>query len=127
MGLRDQAAADLVAIMSDTSNGFGWEVTVTAPTGASAVVVGFSTDIGLTIDPETGVAVSGRKASVSLPIASLTAAGLGLPKGIADTTSKPWQVRFADIHGTQQRFKVAETLPDRALGVVVCILEPYRA
>jgi len=126
VSLRDQAAADAKRILEDSAAGFGWPITVTAPDGSSASLKGFSTDVAQTIDPDTGMTVSGRTASVTLPIKALTDAGLALPRGIADQASKPWRVTFDDIHGTSHEFKVAESMPDRALGVVLCMLEAYK-
>lgn len=126
MSLREQAAADLRAICED-ANGFGWSITVTNPAGTSAALTGLSTDISTTIDPETGMAVAGRRASVAIALASLTAAGLGTPVGVADGAGPPWIVQFASIQGTSHLFKVSEAMPDRAIGVVTCMLESYRA
>lgn len=126
MGLRDEAAADLQAILEDSADGFGWSVTVTDPAGTEATLTGFSNDIAETIDPDTGQMVVGRQASVALAIASLTAAGLGVPRGIADSASKPWRVRFDDLEGTTHEFKVTEAFPDRGIGGVTCVLEAYK-
>lgn len=126
MGLREQAGADLIAILQDRAEGFGWSITLISPNGQSGSFVGFSTDIGLTIDPETGVYVSGRKASVALPIETLKQAGFSIPRAIADRNLKPWLVRFDDIHGRSQLFKVSEAFPDTAIGCVTCLLEAYR-
>lgn len=126
MGLREQAAIDCKAIVEDLSAGFGWPITVTNPDNVSAAMVGLSTDIAHSIDPDTGAAVTGRRASVALSIEALTTAGLGMPRGIAEGAGKPWVIRFEDIHGNSQAFKVRETAPDRAIGVVVCFLEAYR-
>lgn len=126
MNLRQQAATDLQAIVEDGATGFGWPITVTAPSGASATLVGFSSDIGQTLDPQTGQAIAARKASVVLRIASLTAAGLTMPRGVDDEGSRPWVVAFADINGAAFTFKVTEAMPDRAIGCVVCVLEAYR-
>lgn len=127
MSLRVQAEADLAFILEDGVNGFGWAITVTAPTGAVATLTGFSDDIALTIDPDTGQAVSGRTASIAIRISTLLSfAGMTLPAGIADAAKKPWVVEFEDINGVACKFKVRESMPDRALGIVVCILEAYR-
>jgi hypothetical protein len=126
VSLREQAAIDARAILEDSAGGFGQTITVTDPDGASADLTGFWTDVAHVIDPETGVGVSGRAASVALPIAALTAAGLGIPRGIADTGIKPWRVSFEDLEGNSHTFKVSEGMPDRALNVVVCTLEAYR-
>lgn len=126
MSLRTQVAADLKTILEDT-DGFGWAITVTDPAGTSASLTGLSTDIGLLIDPETGIAVSGRRASIAIALASLSAASLSIPAGVASPSSKPWVVTFADVAGTSHTFKIQEAMPDRAAGVVTCILEAYRS
>ena len=124
MSLRTQAALDFAAFISDAA-GFGWPVTVTDPAGAFVAMTGLSTDVSETIDPETGIAVSGRSASVTLAMSALTTAGLGIPKGVTNKTGKPWVVTFDDIEGTAHTFKVTESRPDRAIGAVVCVLEAY--
>ena len=119
------AEADLGNILEDV-NGFGWAITVTAPDGTQKPLKGSSNDIGLTIDPDTGTAVSGRQATVTLRIASVLAVLPGLPVGISDPTSKPWLIQFDDINGVAHTFKVVESMPDRTLGVITCILELYQ-
>lgn len=126
MGLREQAAADLQTILEDSAAGFGRAITVTNPAGVTADLTGFSTDVFQGIDPETGVMVSGRIASVALPIAALIAAGLGMPRGVSDETSDPWVVEFDDLRDVSHRFKVSEAYPDRALGIVTARLEKYQ-
>lgn len=126
MGLRAQAEADTREILENEDD-FGWDITITNPSDLSANMVGFSTDVSYIIDPDTGLVVSGRTASVALPITSLVAAGFSsLPVGVADTAGKPWIIEFDDINGNPYVFKVAESHPDRAVGVVVCILEQYQ-
>jgi hypothetical protein len=125
VSLRQQAAADLRLIVEDPG-GFGTPITVTSPDGVTAVLVGNAADIDVTIDPETGQAVKGRKITVALTLASLAAAGLGIPSGTEDGTVKPWLVTYADALGATRTYKVAEALPDRELPLVVCVLESYR-
>lgn len=125
MNLRIQAEADLGVILEDSAMGFGWPIKVTDPDGKTGELTGFSDDISQIIDPDTGVAVTGRLASAALRISSLTEEGLGLPKAIADKTKKPWTIEFEDINGNPFLFKVSESNPDRALGLVICILETY--
>ena len=126
MGLRDLAEQDLGGILEDDAYGFGWPITLTDPAGLSDnTLIGFSDDISQVIDPDTGQLVSGRLASVALRISSLLTAGFTLPRGVADQSSKPWVVTFNDINGTSHTFKVRQADPDRALGLVVCILEEY--
>lgn len=125
MGLRAQQEADLAEILEDP-NDWGWPITVTGPNGDSASFVGSSTDIGQIFDPDTGQAVSGRLASVALRISSLIAAGLSIPAGIADASIKPWLVEFDDINGNSYTFKVSKSHPDRAAGIVTCVVELYQ-
>lgn len=125
MSLRELAETDLGLILEDSSTSFGWSITVTDPAGTSRTLTGFSDDIAQIIDPDTGQAVSGRLASVALRTSSLIAAGLTLPRGIADSGSKPWVIEFDDINGNSYKFKVSQSNPDRALGLVTCLLELY--
>lgn len=127
MGLRDTAQTDLGMILEDQTTGFGWPITVTDPAGTSASLVGFSNDIAFQIDPETGMMVSARTASIALRIKLLTDNGLELPEGIADTAGKPWVVVFTDINGGSHTFKVSQSNPDRAIGIVTCNLEFYES
>lgn len=125
MSLRVLAEEDLGGILEDAVTGFGFSIKVTDPSGTFGTLTGFSNDIAQLIDPDTGQAVSGRLASVALRISSLTTAGLGLPQGIADAGIKPWIIEFDDINGNPFKFKVAQSNPDRALGLVICLLELY--
>jgi hypothetical protein len=125
MGLRDLAEADLGRILEDAETGFGYAITLTDPLGTALPLVGFSNDIAQVIDPDTGQVVSGRLASVALRISTIIAAGLGLPRGIANSSSKPWVVEFNDLLGTPHKFKVFQSNPDRGIGMITLILESY--
>jgi hypothetical protein len=121
MGLRAIAAADAKAILEDSASGFGWPLTLTSPAGEASILTGFATDVAENVDPETGVAVSGRRTSVAISLLSL----IVLPVAVADSSSRPWLVTMADVAGVMGTWKVVEVLPDRALGVVVLLLEAY--
>ena len=125
-GLRETAEADLVSIVENDATGFGWSISVTDPSGTVVSLKGLSNDIAELIDPETGVAVTGRYASVAIAMESLEAAGLGLPEGVSDETSKPWIIGFNDIKGNPFIFKVKRSSPDRALGIITCEVEVYK-
>lgn len=124
MSLRAQAKADLKSFL-ENDNEFGWPVVVTAPDSTTLNLIGYSNDIGLAIDPETGQAVAGRAASVTFHLSRFTDAGFDPPSGVTSTIEKPWIVAFEDSEGVSRTFKVAQGMPDRAAGVVVCILELY--
>ena len=127
MSLRAVAEADLSGILEDSVTGFGYPITLTSPDKVSKSLKGFSNDIATLIDPETGLAVSGRVASVALRISTLISLGFAtLPEGIQDATRKPWLVTFDDINGNPFTFKVQAGNPDRTLGIITCMLEIYR-
>lgn len=127
MNLRTLAGRDLERILGDEKAGFGWPIVLTGPSGFSAPLVGFSTDISAVVDPETGQVVSARTASVALPTSTIRALfNDRLPQGVTDTDRRPWVVEFADIGGESHTFKVVRSDPDRVLGMVVCTLELYR-
>lgn len=125
MSLRELAESDLAGIVEDGVTGFGWGIILTAPDKQTTTMTGLSNDISQVIDPGTGMVISGSAASVALRLSTLDAAGIGRPVGIADSGSKPWIVQFLDINGSAYTFKVKSSDPDRALGLLVCILEAY--
>jgi len=129
MGLRAQAAADVSRILGDSAGGAGVAVVLTSPGSVSAEVTGFTSDIASLIDPSTGQAVSGRMATCALLMAEIAQKfpASGMPKGIADTNSKPWVVQFADFAGTLHTFKIVTADPDRTVGLLKCTLEAYTA
>ena len=122
MSLRAQAALDVRSVLEDL-DGFACSITVTDPWGTSAVLTGLAQDISRTIDPDTGLLVAGRLASVTLPLVALFEAGLEEPRGVAESTELPWRVKFADVQGTVRAFKIARTSPDHEAGIIVCELE----
>lgn len=127
MSLRELAESDLAGIVEDSVTGFGWEIVVTAPDKQTVIMTGLSNDISQVIDPGTGMAVSGRSASVSLRLSTLDAAAIGRPVGVADSGAKPWVVEFLDINGLPHKFKVKSSDPDPTIGLLVCILEAYES
>lgn len=122
MGLLETAAADLAEILSDDVGGFAVPIKVVNPDNRKATIKGFATDIGFTINPDTGQPVAGQKISIALPLRALNAAGLGEPSGIADSNSRFWMVTFTLPTGGEHTYKIASTMPDK-LGVIVCFLE----
>jgi hypothetical protein len=126
MDLRRLAQTHLGVILEDKTKGFGWDITVIDPNGVTALLTGFSNDVSDLIDPDTGQAISGRVASVALRIAHLKLNNLGIPQGISNRLTKPWVVKFNDIGDEEHTFKVQQSNPDRALGIVTCLLEVYK-
>lgn len=128
MGLRELAEQDLVQIVEDRDHGFGFNIALKNPAGTSLPFVGLSSDIAVMINPETGQAVSGRHAHVALRLTTLRAApiGFGFPTAVREETSKPWTVEFTSIDGVLHKFKVYDVNVDRALGLVILVLEKYQ-
>lgn len=126
MGLRELAAVHARSILGD-EYGFTWPISVTDPEGKTAALKGFSNDVHRGIDPQTGLPISDRIASIAVSMAALVAAGLELPKGVSHESEKPWIVSFDDINGHSHTFKVREAEPDRGLGIVTCRLEAFEA
>lgn len=125
MGLRDLAESDLGHILEDDVAGFGWPITLINQDGEKLPLKGYSQDISEAIDPDTGQAVVGRKISVALRTSKIRAANFELPFGVADQSEKPWLVQFENLGNILATYKVADSKPDRTLGIIVCDLELY--
>lgn len=123
MGLRATAAADAKAILEDSASGFAWPLALTSPAGVVTALAGFSTDVAESVDPETGTVVAGRRGSVAVSLSSLPE----MPSAEAESGKQPWQVVFDDLTAAPTTWKVVEVRPDRALGVVVLLLEAFDA
>lgn len=129
MSLRAQAETDL-AVTLEASGDFGWPIVLTDPAGfvGTEQLYAQTGDIGVLIDPDTGMAVTGRKATCTVRMASLTAAGFtSLPFSVPETTGKPWLVAFDTPSDVSQTYKIKQAWPDRTLGVVVLVLEFWKA
>lgn len=127
VSLRELAESDLAITLEDP-DGFGWPVTLTDPNGFSnpSFIYGQTGDIGQLIDPDTGEAVTGRLAHLSIRISTVRAAFQGqLPRGTNAEDDIPWFVTFDDINGQEYTFKVSRSAPDRTLGFINLILEAY--
>ncbi len=124
MSLLDDAHLLVKNVLNDAS-GFSVPITVTSPLGVSVELRGLAKDIALSIDPETGVAVSGRKASVSLDLDAVQDAFGSIPEGIPDEDGKPWLVTWTPPTGSAQTMKIMDVMPDK-LGVLICFVEAYR-
>jgi hypothetical protein len=123
MGIRAEAAIHAKAFLEDSASGFGWPLALTSPAGVELALTGYPADVSETVDPETGVAVSGRRSSVSVSLLSLSE----LPVGVTERSRRPWLVTMADATGDVATWKVVDVRPDRTLAVVVLYLEAYRA
>ncbi len=127
MNFLDIAQKDKAFTLKDSVNGFGTVITITDPDFLSATVIGRSNDISFAIDPNTGVAVSGRTATIAIDMKELTEKGFSsLPVQQTDKAKKPWLVEWTDQLGEAHVFIVLEGNPDRTLGIVLCTLQFYK-
>jgi hypothetical protein len=129
VNITELATDDLEFTLEDNAEGFGWLISVTDPSGQTNVgpLYGSYMDIGLAIDPDTGMLVSGQRATIALKIESLSDQGLGIPQAIADESKKPWVVVVTDTNSVESTFKVSSSQPDRIMGLVTCTLEEYKS
>ncbi len=124
MNFLEIAQQDKSFTLKDSEFGFGTVITITDPNLLSATVTGRSNDISFAIDPNTGVAVSGRTATIAIDMQELTDKGFtSLPVAQTDKTKKPWLVEYTDQLGNAHVFIVLEANPDRTLGIVLCTLD----
>jgi tetrahydromethanopterin S-methyltransferase subunit B len=124
MGLREIAHQDLQSIFADAS-GFVWPCVITSPDSVSVDFDCRSNDIHLSIDTGTGDTVTGRQATVVVLVSDLIDSNFQTISGVANSSIKPWVVVFDSINGISGTYKVAETYPDHALGLMVMLLEDY--
>jgi hypothetical protein len=115
-------AGDARRLLEDP-NGFRRELTLTSPAGVVTALGGYATDVSESVDPETGTVVAGRRASVAVSLLSIAL----MPEAEAEAGARPWVVTFADLALASTIWKVVEVRPDRAVGVVVLLLETYDA
>ena len=119
MNLQAIAEQDLVATLETD----GQTIKLTSPDSVTVELQAVSNDIGLMLDPETGVPVSGRNCNCTLRISSILAAGMVMPRGIEDGEQLPWIVEYTTVNGETISAKVIASNPDRSLGVISLRLE----
>ncbi len=120
------ARADTRAFLNDSLTGSAVPIAITPPGLPARTLMGWSNDIGLLVDPDTGQAISGRIATVALSIADLAAQNLPIPESEHSTSAKPWVISFLDGQLDNYVFSIVETHPDRTTGIVTCTVDSYR-
>lgn len=121
MNLIEQAESDLSFVLEDDVSGFGISVIVISPAGDTYSLVGQSTDIGLIIDPNTGIGVRGRTAEITFRLSTV----LGEIGEIPDKseTGTGWLLQITNVNGDEWTFAVGQADVDRKLGLVKIALE----
>ena len=121
MNLIEQAESDLSFVLEDDVGGFGIAVKVINPVGTEFDLKGQSTDIGLVIDPATGIGVRGRTAEITFRLSSI----LNVIGEIPDKNEigTGWLMRVENVNHDIWTFGVGQADVDRKIGVVKIALE----
>lgn len=123
MGLLETAKQD---IQNFTSNleGFGVEITLTAPTAEVAIVNGLHTKHHLGYNTE-GVQVNTKNAHVSISEQLLVDAGYPVRSASGEVNLTGHLVDVKDSTGLVKNYVIREWFPDETIGLIVCILGDY--
>lgn len=128
MSLREIAEKDLKFILENDTGGNRYPLTIIDPNGYQSVnqIYGCSNDISQMIDPETGMLVSGRNATVTIRVNHLITEGYtDLPEVEHDSGLKPWVIKMDDLQGNTHTFTIRSAMPDKTVGIITLILELY--
>jgi len=123
MSTLGEVAATLRSILTDVT-GFAVPITITDPSGTDYEISGLQADIGMILDPDTGVMVQGRKSTIAVSMQALLDLGLPIPEAAPDEDLKPWLVKWTPSVGPEQTMAVTGAMPDK-LGCVVLELSRY--
>lgn len=123
MGLIEQARLDIQRIVSD-SNGFGQEITLTAPDSTVLVLYGLHKKIWLGVDTEGNV-ISTKTATVTISDKDLIAGAYPYRNTNNEVTLVGHQVSVKDITGNDCLYSIQSVHPDETVGVVVCYLNDF--
>jgi hypothetical protein len=109
--IRQQILADLDTIIKGE---FGQSIRISRQDGSDPNdFTGYSNDIHNTIDPQTGLMVSGRSARATLVLQDILNQFGELPK-------KLWIVEFLEI--SPNVFKIHDVMPDASMGTLTLII-----
>jgi hypothetical protein len=121
MSLIDIAESDLAFVLEDDQDGFGVEVIITTPAGLKKTLTGQSTDIGVLIDPSTGVGVIGRNCEIVFRISTLLLELGEIPK--KSESGDDWYVfTHTNTNGETWNFGIEQVHVDRKLGIAKFII-----
>lgn len=118
------ARRDLKTISGSTA-GFGISMTFTSPENDTATVNGLHTKHHLSIDPETGVPINAKTASVSVAEDFLTDKGYPTRNDNGEVSFAGHTVKVKDSTGTEVEYYCSQWFPDEKIGFIVIILQDY--
>jgi len=121
MSLIDIAENDLEFVLEDSIDGFGVVVNITTPLNVEKTLTGQSTDIGMIIDPSTGIGVRGRSCEVVFRLKSVLLQLGTIPD--KSEVNEGWKFSHTNTNGQLWIFGLNDIHVDRKLGLVKIILE----
>ena len=120
MSLIDIAESDLEFVLEDSIDGFGVEFLVTTPESVDHTLSGQSTDIGILIDPMTGVGVRGRNCEVVFRLKTVLSKLGKIPD--KSELNEGWKFSHTNTNNQTWVFELQQVDVDRKLGIVKIIL-----
>jgi hypothetical protein len=127
MGIIDQIIDDVASITSD-AGAFGVSITLTAPNGQTATIVGTHTKHHLGVT-EDGDMVNSRKVNIAFSEKVLIAANAIYPlrNGAGEVDMHKHKVSVKDSTGIAKTYIIhpGAWFPDEQCGLIVCILSVF--
>lgn len=124
MSILDFARSDWNKITT-SKNDFGVEMTLTAPTGETATVVGLHTKHWFKVDFESNEVLNTRNAHVSISEQALIALYYPVRNDKGEVRMKGDIVAVKDSTGIEKLYKLDQVWPDETVGQIVCQLGDY--
>lgn len=122
MGLIDRIKADAKRFSSD-ANGFGINISFTAPSAETATIVGLATKHHLSVGTD-GLPVNSKNAHISFSEDLLTAASYPV-RTSGEVNLKGHKVSWIDSTGVAKNYVIEQWFPDETVGFIVCILGDF--
>ena len=124
MNLIDRARYDTQRITSNLNNGFGVSMTLIAPGGATATVIGLHTKHWLSVDTE-GNQVDSKNAHASFAEKFLKEVNYPLRNGQGEVDLSKHKLKVKDSTGVEWTYVIERSFPDETVGLIVCILGDF--
>ena len=121
--LLDQMRAETA--YNNGSGGFETDITITDLSGKTAIVKGVAALHNTTVNPENGLAVTGKVGNIRLSVTALESAGFNLysdSKKPNEISMNKWKVTFADSDSKVFNFVCNDVRPSQTHGIIVIIL-----
>ena len=122
MNLVSQAKKDWQQITTNSSSGFGTEMTLTSPDGVNVLsIVGLATKHHIGID-DYGNVVNTKNAHVSFSEKQLSDALYPTRNAENEVSLYGHKIAWTDSTGSLITYIIREFFPDETIGVILCIL-----